>query len=859
MPTPADPTAPELDTCGCAPSADAPTPVSVENAPGLPALAWRVGTHGRFLAGQKLRLAAHPALRALSTREPSDPAIALLDAWSCVLDVLTFHQERFAQENYLRSATERRSVLELARAIGYELRPGVAASVALAFTVESVPGAPATVRLDPGLKVQSVPGQDERPQTFETVETLEARPGWNTLRPRLSESSLPLALGDTEVWLEGTATGLQPGDALLFLGEERKGFAGSERWDFRRVAALELFPLSPLAGAGAGRTRVTLDRPLGHTAPTIHPSAQGTEIYALRQRANVFGYNATDWNTLPTLTQNLYRTAAGNPPVTTPADWPKFQVFTATSPHTLDLDQVYPKIIAAGGWLVLSSPDYQEVYPIASAVEAARAEFGLSAKTTRLTLGDGENHATFDSALREVVVYAQSERLAFASRPLTTTVEGNDLVLDTDASDLPAGRLLALTGTDAATGLAASEIVELRAATLTADGLTSLALSAPLARAYVRDSLYLNANVARATHGETKRAELLGSGDGSRAFQSFPLKQSPLTHVSSPLASGGAAPALEIRVGGVLWHEVPSFLDVGPAERVYTLRLADDGTTTVRFGDGRTGARLPTGVNNVVATYRSGLGLEGQVAARSLTTLLTRPLGAKAVTNPLAAAGAADPEQLADARDNAPLTVLTLDRIVSVRDHEDFARAYAGVGKARADLVWDGERRLIHLTVAAVDGTALDPLGETYRNLRAALDGARHAARPVQLAPHLPLGFGLEARVATAPELLRDEVLAAIHAALANAFGFDARSFGEGVAASQLMTVIQNVPGVVAVDLDTLGYVSDDGTYAPQNALTAPNLPARLAHRDAQEVLRGAELLLVSPDHVTLSELVAAG
>ena len=45
--------------------------------------------------------------------------IALLDAWATVGDVLTFYQERIANEGYLRTATERRSVLELARLVGY--------------------------------------------------------------------------------------------------------------------------------------------------------------------------------------------------------------------------------------------------------------------------------------------------------------------------------------------------------------------------------------------------------------------------------------------------------------------------------------------------------------------------------------------------------------------------------------------------------------------------------------------------------------------------------------------------------------------------------------------------------------------
>ena len=58
-------------------------------------------------------------LLALTARDPSDPSIALLDGWATVGDVLTFYQERIANEGYLRTTTERRSVLELSRLTGY--------------------------------------------------------------------------------------------------------------------------------------------------------------------------------------------------------------------------------------------------------------------------------------------------------------------------------------------------------------------------------------------------------------------------------------------------------------------------------------------------------------------------------------------------------------------------------------------------------------------------------------------------------------------------------------------------------------------------------------------------------------------
>jgi predicted phage baseplate assembly protein len=129
-------------------------------------------------------------------------------------------------------------------------------------------------------------------------------------------------------------------------------------------------------------------------------------------------------------------------------------------------------------------------------------------------------------------------------------------------------------------------------------------------------------------------------------------------------------------------------------DRVFVSRAEDDGTTYIQFGDGITGTRLPSGAENIRARYRVGIGLEGEVKAGQLSLLMTPQLGIKSVVSPLPATGADEPEVIENIRSNAPLTVLTLDRIVSILDYENFASAYAGIGKARADLIWKGEERI---------------------------------------------------------------------------------------------------------------------------------------------------------------------
>src|SRR5712691_3834686 len=119
----------------------------------LPNMPMRLGDLGTPLPANADSDTLIYPLQGLTTRDQSDPAIAMLAAWATVADVLTFYQERIANEGYLRTATERRSLLELARLVGYVLRPGVAASVFLAYTLEKGPN----VTILPGNRAQSVP------------------------------------------------------------------------------------------------------------------------------------------------------------------------------------------------------------------------------------------------------------------------------------------------------------------------------------------------------------------------------------------------------------------------------------------------------------------------------------------------------------------------------------------------------------------------------------------------------------------------------------------------------------------------------------------------------------------------------
>src|ERR687885_1345801 len=131
----------KLDPCNCCQVPVPPTPEEITNRPGLPAIRYRVGTYSSFRQAmiEKSESAQIEAdgrifypLRGWTTRARDDYGIALLEMWSYLADILTFYQERIANEAFLRTALMPESVRRLAALINYEPAPGVAATAYLA-------------------------------------------------------------------------------------------------------------------------------------------------------------------------------------------------------------------------------------------------------------------------------------------------------------------------------------------------------------------------------------------------------------------------------------------------------------------------------------------------------------------------------------------------------------------------------------------------------------------------------------------------------------------------------------------------------------------------------------------------------
>ncbi len=505
----------------------------------------------------------------------------------------------------------------------------------------------------------------------------------------------------------------------------------------------------------------------------------------------------------------------------------------------LALDATYDKI-APGSHIAIQHAQPQpgmtapDIYRVEAVDAVAEVGFGISAKVTRLLLDSPWLNPTDSSlaALRGTSVLVQGEPQELAEEPYDADVFGDLLQLDGLIDGLEAKRLLLIEGerTDlpGTRGVRDAELVAIASVEQSLDATspsldptnpgpqgptrttarphTIVHLQQKLQFAYRRDTVTVYGNVAHATHGESKR-EVMGNGDASKPRQRFALKQGPLTYLPAVRPSG-AADTLEVRVNDVLWREVERLTGSGPDDRVYAVYTDEQGGATVQFGDGRQGARPATGVENIRAVYRAGLGQAGNVKAKQITQLGDRPPGVKDVVNPLPAAGGADREPLAQARRNTPTGLTALERLVSVADYEDFARAYAGIAKARAVRLAAAGAFRVHVTVAAQDDNQL-PGSALFDNLLQSLHKFGDPELPVVLAPRRLLLIVLEVTLTIDSDYEWDKVRPAVQKSLLSLLGFDNRQPAQDVYASPILAAVQGVAGVRAAHLDLFGAIPE--------------------------------------------------
>ena len=979
----------KLDSCGCC--GEEVIENDIYNRPGLDEIEYRVGEYGKFFTAMLERLPkeivedavtgkSKKPLFDLTTRSKDDPIIALLDSWSCTLDVLSFYSERGANESFLRTATERRSVLELARAIGYELKPGVAASAYLQFTVEDRDDPFRTTTIPAGTQVLSIPVDGGLPQTFETMEDIKARAEWNKIKARLGLSQIlalykgegeddpindglylidvdgSLDLGEdedleiidvtnqskfyqlnpllslteylndsidtaihaipvTEIYFDGVSNNISLNDRIVLAGQnsnndihalpgmveavstdnevgrthvdikinsvttkkKKKKFKMPVLQSGMYTSSVVSFNSNNVAATMLGsvwsqnsfKAMVKKNKWKGKYLKTLvakimQGKALGSAssgIFILRKKSGFFGHNAPRQEMLPITSS----TRASDDPYKLSWDKPQRNIWEDsqgqsfnTVGHDVYLEQQFDEIVP-DSWAVFEEGSVRKIYRISEVFDVSRTDYSLSGKSSALGLNDISGGAAADKSHkfinRKTTAYVQSERLQIAELPVPDVVTAGtqEIMLDELILNLEIGQSVYISGErDDAPGITGIELKVLKEV-MHYGGYTVLEFETALQHDYLRKTISVNANVVLATHGESAQ-QSLGNGNAAQPNQSFKLNKAPLTYVSSS-SPDGVDSSLLVRVNDVEWDEVRSLHDKTESDTAYIVRHDEEGIPHITFGDGVHGARLPTGQLNITAEYRSGIGFDGEVGEETLALLKTRPLGISRVINPLGASGAEDPENLDSARHNAPLTVRTLDRIVSITDYEDFANSFAGIGKAKAVSIWNGEASLVNVTAASASGEAITKSDNVHANLLAAMNSVRDLSVELNLAgmnaepSFVQTFFDVSAKVSINEKYISDLVIEDIKQALIDTFSFSRRQFGQPVTLAEVMTLIQSIDGVIFVDVDELY------TVGQAEALNEILLSKSAQWDSVAKKVDLAELLLINDAGISIVEM----
>ncbi|NVB76934.1 MAG: hypothetical protein HOV81_00935 [Kofleriaceae bacterium] len=737
-------------TCACDQRIWPPT---LEIAAGLDDLPRQLVTFADLRAEMLARARFQPALGDWRGRSRDDYGVMFLELWSYVGELLAIYDKAIADESYVRTAKLRPSLRRLVASLGYVPRPAVAASAQIALLADGT----RPVAVPVGAAFRSGAFGGEKPQVFELTTPATIHPALNQW-PLATPAQATLVGSVDELLLDPATIRLATDDVILVE-------LTATQVHLRKVKKLERV----IDGAGRRVGRVTLDAPVdagagvavsgvrvrraSRKAALKLPSGVGGDIasflkfwtayvfildgqhadfrtgerflvehdgeqrWATASFRQDFQLTLVDGATAPTTTVTL-KDADGNTTgtVNVPGQ-------TVRSSYTViitgdPLDDISRKASPA-------SPDWGSVTdPATFTVYYGLRDAGRVLGPAKRTLSPGDP------------LVAIGTRAPVHTAPTTTSI----LLLDVE---------------DGAAAVPGS--IALETGAITPDGGTTWSPLAAPVTGY--------GNTITVVRGETVASEILGDGDGSRSHQAFTLKKKPLTYVPAPAAESGVASTLRVWVDGVEWTEVPTLFGHAGNAQVYVVRQDDSGASTITFGDGIRGARLPTGSGNVVARYRFGAGAAAP-PADSITQLAKPVVGVKSAVGPLPAGGGADAEPASSLATLAPRSALLLGRAISIEDMEVAALLAPGVVTARADWAWDGTRQRPVVKVWFVGGPGVGSI------VKARLFAITEPSTPIDVAPATAIKPALAIDLEIDPRRIAADVIAAVEQALAGEDGW---------------------------------------------------------------------------------------
>lgn len=318
----------------------------------------------------------------------------------------------------------------------------------------------------------------------------------------------------------------------------------------------------------------------------------------------------------------------------------------------------------------------------------------------------------------------------------------------------------------------------------------------PSPTGFAKGDLIIRGNVVLAGHGEAKPEKILGSGDAAKSNQEFTLEVDQVSFTPDPTQRSGVAADVDVEVSGRVWKQVPTLKDSTPGDHHYTIRMTEAGYVKFLFGDGYYGRRLPSGKNNIRVRYRYGSGEAGNIPAGSLEKPVKPHPLIKAVHQPFPTAGGADMEDVASLRENAPFSLLALERAVSLSDFSHLAAAQSSVWQARAfsRILHGGRAESVRVVIVPAEGIESREINDAVTAFL-----QKHALPGVQVVVDnfVKERFSLSVTIRINTDaFIADQVERAVAADLVDHFALRNRKLGEHLYLSEVYKIVEGIQGV---------------------------------------------------------------
>ena len=836
-------------------------PKKIDNRAGLSHIDYRIGTYANFLEAMFRELNKNELLENWTHREPDDPGIALLEGVAVLGDILTFYQELYANEAYLRTAQWRESIADLVRLLGYQLSPGVGGKATFAFQVKG----DKPIVVPPGFPLKSQLDGIEQSVDFETTTESVAYPAlsqFNLYRPY----SLPDLENETNSFsietsiLKENKIELNKKDRLLLARDPENPLAShqivvikeiKERFDRTEIqieGSLQgNFTSKDISAYKLGRSF----RHFGHNSPPSFVTVQGantiTKIVPFSRKIGspvqgVSAISAVPQSKQKGLSASVAKTEFSAKETLSGAQFePVIGVYISTSYDadvpvlavtSMPLDTEVDDLSVGSTLLIqlqLSSnidgvgSEHFFERTIKKVYQNSLTWGAVTAGTTLVELnseiGSGNSINTDIRTIEFLEVIGAKFLLQSAYKEVSTTSLTKLLYFGNSQTYKQLDkRSLAFVKADGTNQILSVSIdkneidadnsVKLRLVYLP-DLSQDFSIKDFALLAEPKVTVY--GNLVEANQGKTEKEAVLGNGDSRQKFQTFKLPKSPLTYHNLPGETPPEVPELQIYVNDRLWKRVPALFNHKPDEEIYIVREDSNGDSWVQFGDGKTGKQLPSGLKNVIAKYRTGIGAYGPLKPDTKVQASGRLDKLDKIHLPGIVTGGAKPESGENAREAAPGKIQSLDRLVSLQDFESETLAIPGVSKALA--AWELVDNLPNVVITVLMETGREREFSEVAKILSHYNRCRGSQRfPIDVREGERQYVYIAANVAFNPTFRQEVVSKAIHSALGitgekdGLFSIKNRRFGQKEYANSIAGTIHNVEGVLWVEVT--GFIS---------------------------------------------------